>query len=99
VPDERTTHLLTWVAATDPRGAALATVGSRRDLAGFGVRLRTRDGASLTPAVLMLEPEAHTVTTLEAVGPGPHFVWLAAVDADGVPSRLAGAFRLPPRTA
>ena len=99
VPDERTTHLLTWVAATDPRGAALAAVGSRRDLAGFGVRLRTRDGASLTPAVLMLEPEAHTVTTLAAVGSGPHFVWLAAVDVDGVPSRLAGAFRLPPRTA
>jgi hypothetical protein len=99
VPDERTTHLLTWIASTDPRGAALATVGSRRDLPGFGVRLRTADGGSLTPSILTLEPEAETVTALEDVGPGPHFVWLAAVDEHGVPSRLAGAFRLPPRTA
>jgi hypothetical protein len=99
VPDERTTHLLTWIASTDPRGAALATVGSRRDLPGFGVRLRTADGGSLTPTVLALEPEAETVTALEDVGPGPHFIWLAVVDEHGVPSRLAGAFRLPPRTA
>jgi len=99
VPDERAAHLLVWIAATDPRGAALATVGSRRDLTGFGVRLRTADGASLTPRVVALEPGARTVSTLEGAGLGPHFVWLAAVDEDGVPSRLAGAFRLPPRTS
>ena len=99
VPDERTAHLLIWIAATDPRGAALATVGSRRDLPGFGVRLRTADGGSLTPSVLTVPPAAESVTTLEYVGPGPHFAWLAAVDEDGVPSRLAGGFRLPQRPA
>jgi hypothetical protein len=101
VPDERTTHLLTWTASTDPRQAELAAIGSRRDLPGFGVRLRPLDGSSLTPSVIALQPAAgtRTVTTLEAAGPGPHFVWLAAVDQDGVPSRLSGAYRLPPRTA
>ena len=100
VPDESATHLLTWVAATDPRDAALASVGSRRDLPGFGIRLRKADGASSTPSVLELEPGAgtRTVETLEDAGDGPHFVWLAVVDRDGVPSRLVGAFRLPPRT-
>lgn len=104
VLDERATHLLTWIAATDPRRAQLATVGSRRDLPGFGIRLRALDGASLTPSVAAVEGGdavngARLVTTVEDVAAGPHFVWLAVVDGDGVPSRLAGAFRLPPRVA
>ena len=106
-PDERTTHLLTWTAATDPRGAELATVGSRRDLPGFGVRLRSTAGDSLTPAVVDIGVHAvvdpgtgeRTVTTVVEAGTGPHFVWLAAVDRDGVPSGLSGAYRLPPRTS
>jgi hypothetical protein len=68
-------------------------------MAGFGVRLRTADGSSLTPAVLELEPDERTVTVPAEAGAGPHFVWLAAVDRDGVPSRLAGPFRLPPGPA
>jgi hypothetical protein len=107
VPDERTTHLLAWAAATDPRGAELATVGSRRDLPGFGVRLRSAAGDSMTPAIVDLGANAvvdpgtgeRTVSTVVEVGTGPHFVWLAAVDRDGVPSRLSGAYRLPPRTS
>lgn len=95
VPDERTSHLLLWVASLDPRGAQLATVGSRRDLPGFGVRLRTADGSSLEPAVVELDPATREITVLAEAAAGPHFAWLAAVDRDGVPSRLAGAFRLP----
>jgi hypothetical protein len=105
VPDERTTHLLTWTAAIDPRRAQLATVGSRRDLPGFGVRLRAAAGDTLVPAVedlvgVVADPltGARSVTTLVDAGAGPHFVWFAAVDRDGVPSRLSGGYRVPMRT-
>jgi hypothetical protein len=100
ISDSRATHLLSWIAAADPRGAALATIGSRRDLPGFGVRLRLGDGATLVPHVLALAPadDATTlrnVTAVHQVGDGPHFLWHAVVDGDGVPSALAGAYRLP----
>jgi hypothetical protein len=101
VSDRRATHLLTWVAATDPRRAALATIGSSRHLPGFGVRLRLRDGGALVPDVVALDTAAtepatgaRTVTASSVVGAGPHFLWLAVVDADGVPSALVGGYRL-----
>lgn len=105
VPDERSTHLLMWVASTDPRRAQLATIGSRRELPGFGVRLRPADGSALTPEVVALnsntvtDPQtgARSVTILQNPSDGTHFVWLATVDEDAVPSRLSGAFRLPKR--
>jgi hypothetical protein len=106
VSDVRATHLLTWIAATDPRSAALASIGSRRDLPGFGVRLRIRDGSALIPEVAALdtaplEPAtgARTLIASHDVGSGPHFVWLAAVDDDGVPSALAGGYRLAGKEA
>ena len=98
--DERTTHLLTWIAATDPRGAALATVGSRRDLPGFGVRLRTADGGSLTPSVLSSSRaparDGHDARERRR---RPALRLAGGRRRDGVPSRLAGGFRLPPRPA
>ncbi len=104
ISDTRATHLLTWIGAVDPRGAALATIGSRRDLPGFGVRLRLGDGPALAPEVLALDPAddvapnvPRSVTDARDVADGPHFLWLALVDGDGVPSALAGAYRLPAR--
>ena len=106
VPDGRATHLLTWIEAIDPRGAALATIGSRRDLPGFGVRLRSIDGGALVPETIALDPgeggpagDARSVTVSRELGQGPHFLWLAAVDGDGVPSSLVGGYRLPPGPA
>ena len=106
VSDARATHLLTWIAATDPRSAALSSIGSRRDLPGFGVRLRIRDGSALIPEVAALdtaplEPAtgARTLIASHDLGSGPHFVWLAAVDDDGVPSALAGGYRLAGKEA
>lgn len=106
ISDQRATHLLTWIAAADPRRAALASIGSRRDLPGFGVRLRLRDGAALAPDVADLgaiaaDPQtgARIVTVSSDIGSGPHFVWLAAVDGDGVPSALTGGYRLARKEA
>jgi hypothetical protein len=102
ISDQRATHLLTWIAAADPRRAALATIGSRRDLPGFGVRLRLRDGTALAPDVIVLDPAtaAHrTVTAWRDIGTGPHFVWLATADGDGVPSALTGGYRLARKEA
>jgi len=58
-----------------------------------------RSAGRAVDAVVDPATGARTVTTVVEVGTGPHFVWLAAVDRDGVPSRLSGAYRLPPRTS
>jgi hypothetical protein len=95
------THLLLFQAPASLAGGKLIKVPNRPDLHPAGhLALLMEDGSLVTPETLSrsdLKEDAATSTTLveqALADKGPVRIWAASVTGDGMPSPLAGPWRL-----